>query len=413
MKFMFSKLLNGMRSYLFAISLIALCLSCSKYKDKNVYNIFGDAFRTCSFEKHKNLWSGIVYFDKVNISDTSGFATFPLYLGENKFVVGTNNGHISLFEHTYLIWEKTLDSGEYVISNFVADSKKNIFFITNFFRLFSFSNSGGKNWAIKIEDTSKWVSTILATDDAMYFSTSARKLYKYSFDGNLIWIKDLPLLSTPTFARFQDGIVLNISFDQFEMTDTLIYLDRYGNYRWKFFVDKVRLLKSPVIFENNIFVFGVNTSFKKDIGVLFCINSDGKLIWKKEFAMIPRFLSVSKDKELYLVLYSVGIGQTVSELQKIDLKGNTINRQFITSTFYSPFFIGKTKLFNLGYNEGIPSIIFFGKDLVLVKTLDLSRSPVPLILPVILEDGTIIYLASDGPYLIRIDENPILKLLPW
>lgn len=402
-----------MRTCLFYISLFLLFIGCSNEEEKNMFNIFGNINRTCSFERQKNIWNGILSTEKVNISDSSGFATFPLSLGGNTFITSTNNGFITCFENTELLWETPLDSGEYVISNFVANWLKNIFFVTSTFRIISISTTGKVNWALQFRDSIQWVSTLLSTDDGILFSTSSKKLYKYSFDGKLLWERNLPIPTTQTFAGFRDGIVANLTYDEFGKTDTVVFFDKDGIPKWKFFAEKIRFIKFPVTFKDNVFVYGIESSANSDKGVLFCLNSDGSVKWRRNFAMIPRFLSISEDNELYLVLYALGVGQKISELQKIDTDGNTINRQFISSEFYSPFLVGRIKLFNLGYKESIPSIIYFGKDLVLTKSFDLSNSPIPLILPVILEDGTVIYLASNGPYFIRIDENPILKLLPW
>ncbi|MGQ9819583.1 MAG: outer membrane protein assembly factor BamB family protein [Candidatus Kapaibacteriales bacterium] len=402
-----------MTTYLFFISLLFMLLGCSNEKERHSYNIFGNIHRTSSFEKQKNILSGILLIEKVKILDSSGFATFPLSLGENTFVTSTNNGLIVCFENTQLLWEKSLERGEYVISNFVADWQKNIYFVTNYFRIISLSNFGEINWIRQLEDSTQWISTLLVSNDAIFFSTSTMKLYKYSFDGKLVWRKDLSLSTTQTFAGFEDGIVVNLSFDEFEKTDTVVFFDKNGNEKWKFYAEKARFIKSPVVFEDKVFVYGIESSLNSDKGVLFCLDADGSMKWKRNFAMIPRFLSISEDKELYLVLYAMGFGQKISELRKIDIDGNTINRQFISFTFYAPFLVGKVKLFNLGYKEDVPSIVYFGKDLVLTKNFDLSNAPIPLILPVVLEDGTVIYLASNGPYFIKIDENPILKLLPW
>lgn len=208
------------------ISLFLLFIGCSKEKKKDVFNIFGNINRTCSFEKQKNIWNGIVYTEKVNISDSSGFATFPLSLGGNTFITSTNNGFITCFENTELIWKTPLDSGEYVISNFVADWQKNIFFITSTFRIISISTTGKVNWALQLRDSIQWVSTLLSTDDAILFSTSSKKLYKYSFDGKLLWERNLPIPTTQTFAGFRDGIVANLTYDEFEKTDTVFFLIR-------------------------------------------------------------------------------------------------------------------------------------------------------------------------------------------
>ncbi|MFN3269861.1 MAG: hypothetical protein ACK42G_04675, partial [Candidatus Kapaibacteriota bacterium] len=58
-------------------------------------------------------------------------------------------------------------------------------------------------------------------------------------------------------------------------------------------------------------------------------------------------------------------------------------------------------------------MIFFGEDLTLWKTIDLSKYPSVLNIPAILEDCTMFFVSTSGNFFVRIDENPVIKLLPW
>lgn len=392
---------------------LALLISCGLEKPNKSFNTYGDGQRTNSYEELGTFWSGIAYVEKLNVKDTTGFAQPPLALSGSKFVVATNAGSIALFEHTSLLWEKPLGDSEFVVSNFVADPKENIYFLSNKHKLYSFSIDGQKNWTIKIDDTTNVFSTLLATNNAIYFSSESGKLFKISFTGKIEWALPLPLPTTPTFAEFDGNLVINITNNSTNLSDSILFIEKSGKIRWSRQVENTRLVKSPVIASGRIYAIGYRYLENTTEGRIICIDTLGRIIWNKSLPIIPRFISVSRSGELFLVLYNLGIGETLSSLYELNRQGEIIAHQFVNTIFYTPVLISEDKIALLGYTKETPSMLFFDKELNLLKSIDLSKIPPPIVQPAVLTDCTIIFATSNGPYLVRIDENPIIKLLPW
>lgn len=396
------------------IILVLILFSCGSEKEKEPYNLYRNAQRQSTFENFGKFWTGVAILEKVQCSDSTGFITYPLTLSHNRFVTSTSNGVLACFEHTRLLWEYALEPDEYVISNLIASPSEEIIFISNKKNIFALSNEGRKLWVFRLDDNARYFSILLATKKGFYFSTSNGYLYRFDYSGKQLWKEELPLVSTNCFAEYKDGnIVLNLTNDELGKTDTVAFLDTNGNFVWKRHFDGLRLVRYPVVWKDKIFVMGYREQVGELVGSLICLDTKGQVIWNKEFGIVPRYLSVSNDGFAYLVLYNAGLGETISTIYKIDTAGKIIKSQHITSVFNTPLFISQQIVGALGYTKGNPVMIFFGDDLTLWKTIDLSKFPSVLNIPAILEDCTMFFVSTSGNYFVRIDENPIIKLLPW
>lgn len=406
MKCLFNKIIS--------LGLLVFLFSCSKENEKEAFNLFGNSGRSCSFEKGGQFWTGVASLERVNTSDTTGFLTYPLALKDNVFVTSTADGWVVCLKHTNLLWEFKLEQGEYLVSNIVASPKQELFFITNLMNIYLLSKEGEKIWKISIDDSAKFFSTLLATRSGVYFTTSTGNFYKVGYDGKIKWKIHLPLQSTNCFAEASNGnVVLNLTHDKLGETDTLVFVDTAGRILHKTFFENTRLVRTPVAWKDKIFILGYKEENGEIVGSIFCLDTLGNVLWKKDFGIIPRFLSVSNDGELFLILYNVGLGENLSTIYKFNTSGEIISKQFITATFYTPLFISEQIIGAIGYTKGNPVMLFFGKDLTLWKSIDLSKFPSVLNIPAILDDYTMFFVATSGKYLVRIDENPIIKLLPW
>lgn len=391
-----------------------LFLSCSKSGQEYAYNIYGNSHRTSSYESLGRFWTGVALLEKVNISDTTGFVSIPLSLKGNVFVTSTSNGYVVLFENTDLLWEVKLEPDEYVISNLVASPKQEIIFITNHRNIYSISNSGQIIWKIQIPEKASFFSTLLATNDGVFFTDSNSILYKVDYSGKIVWTKKLPLPSTNCFAEMSNSILaVIVTNDSLGATDTLLVLDKSGETKWKKFFDGIRLVRTPIVWNERIYLIGYKENRGEIVGLLICLDDKGKLLWTKEFGIVPRYISISNAGEIYLILYNSGLGETMSTIYKIDSTGKILNLQHISAIFYSPLFISEQILGAVGYSKGLPMMIFFGTDLNIWKSIDLSKFPSVLNIPAFLENRTLIFVSTSGNYFIKIDENPIIKMLPW
>lgn len=391
-----------------------ILFSCSEEKNSLPYNLFGNIGRTSSYEELGSFWTGIASLEKASCSDTSGFISFPLALSDNKFVTSSANGVVVCFKHSNLLWEYHLDANEYLVSSICASPNEELVFITNQKRIYSLDNNGKLRWRIILNDSSAFFTHLLATKTGVYFISQNDILYKLSYSGKVLWQLQFPLSSTNYFAAGnEDRLIINLTNDKLGETDTVILVDGNGSIIWKRYFDGLRLVRSPIVWKDKIFVYGYYEDKGQLIGKLISMDFNGKKLWSKEFGIIPRFLSITNDGVLFLILYNSGLGENVSTIYKLDVSGNLIAQQHISTTFYSPLFISKEILGAVGYTRGNPVIVFFGFDLSLWKTIDLSKYPSILNIPAFLEDCTMYFVAGSGNFFVRIDENPIIKLLPW
>ncbi len=386
--------------------------SCSNDKEANFFNILSDSQRTNSYEEFGSFWNGIIYSEKLSTSDTSGFLTYPLHLGKNFFVSGTNLGWIVLLKHSSLVWERKLEDNQYVISNFVADERKNIYFITNQMLLYSVSFEGEFNWKVAIPDTSKMLTSLLISSNGISFFVS-NTFYLFDFHGKLKFKKTFSIVPTQHFSFYDDSYFVNLTNNTLNITDTLVVFDKNGSLRWQWSFERVRLLRAPVVNNNKVYLIGYN-EVKGDLqGYLFCLDLNGRLLWKTQLPLVPRYISVSRGGDIFLVLYNTGLGENISAIFRIGENGKILFKQYVRGTITSPVLISRDKLCVLCYVKGFPSLMFFENQLNLLKTFDLAKYPTPVNYPLVLEDATIVFLSSQTPQIVRIDENPIIKLLPW
>ncbi|MFN3780663.1 MAG: hypothetical protein ACK4SO_00635 [Candidatus Kapaibacteriota bacterium] len=391
-----------------------LLFACSEERNSSPYNLFGNSSRTSSYEKLGRFWTGIASLEKAPCSDTSGFISFPLALSDNKFVTSTSNGVVVCFKHSNLLWEYYLPANEYLVSSICASPSEELIFITNQKIIYSLDNNGKLRWKIVLDDSSTFFTHLLATKTGVYFVSQNKILYKLSYAGKILWQMQLPISSTNYFAAGgEDKLIINLTNDKLGETDTVILIDGNGSIIWKRYFPGLRLVRSPIAWNDKIFVYGYYEEKREVIGKLISLDYNGRNLWSKEFGIIPRFLSISNNGELFLILYNTGLGENVSTIYKLDISGNIISRQHISSTFYTPLFISKEILGAVGYTRGNPVMLFFDLDLNLWKSIDLSKYPSILNIPAFLEDCTLYFVAASKNFLVRIDENPIIKLLPW
>ncbi|MGC8747292.1 MAG: hypothetical protein ACP5RR_00230 [Candidatus Kapaibacteriota bacterium] len=398
----------------FFVLILLFLISCEKENEREPFNLYRNSQRQSNYEDFGRFWTGVALLEKVSCTDTSGFIVFPLTISGNKFLTATANGFIVCFEHMNLFWEYKLPQNEYVVSNIVATPAEDIIFISNAKNLYSISKEGRKNWMVALDDTSKFFTTLLATKAGVYFASSSGFLYRIDFSGKILWKVLLPLPTTNCFTEYKDGrIVVNLTNDRLGETDTVALLDTNGKFLWKRNFERIRLLRYPIVWKDKIFVIGYKEENGQLVGYLICLDANGNTVWAKDFGIIPRYLSISESGEIYLILYNLGVGETISKIYKLDTSGNVLNTQQITAIFYTPLFISQQIVGALGYVRGNPVMVFFGTDLTLWKTIDFYKYPSVLNIPAILEDCTMIFVSSYGNYFVRVDENPIIKLLPW
>jgi len=172
--------------------------------------------------------------------------------------------------------------------------------------------------------------------------------------GKMEWVLNLPLPATPTFAEFNGNLVVNITNNSTNLSDSILLIEKSGKVRWSCQIENIRLVKSPVIASGKIYAIGYRY-FEKDIeGRIICLDTSGKTIWSKSLPIVPRFISASRSEEIYLILCNLGIGETLSTVYRLNNQGEIIANQFVNARFDAHALISQEKIALLGSTKKMP-----------------------------------------------------------
>ena len=381
-------------------------------------NNYGGFSRNNSYERFGDFYRQIYYVDSYD-SVLSGGAIAPLLaLSGYKIVFPSSEGEINLFDNRELKWHKKLDSDNVASAGMCADKEQNIYVIDNFGKLYSFSVSGKLRWKkyfnkITVNDIVTF-SDLLAVDDGIIAASSDGKITKYSFDGTVIWQRNFNSAILKYFPADNKGnIILPLSKNVFGETDTLAFLSNNGKVLWKKHFLNARIIKPPVYSYNKIYISGLVVIKEEKYPVIYCLDTKGRVKWKKELSLMPRFLSVDSDDRLYVVAYNSGLGKPISLLIVYDKYGKKVWDKYIEVSITSPILIAEKILAFAGSDEIASGLYFMRKNGFLENVISLSEAPILNLQPIVTPNLNILFGGAEKVQIIRIDETPMKKFIPW
>ncbi len=396
-----------------------LFLACDKnILENNVYNLFGGYGRTNSYENIRTVYQRLLTTEYPEpISDSSGLLAPPLILSDEKICLSSVNGNIILTAKEKVLWEYKLGIGEVVVAGMCADFNQNIYFVSNKGILYSLNIDGKYRWSLNIYDTvydSVRMADLLSINDRIVVSSDNGTITSIDSNGGQMWQRISNINSTQTYSADEKGnIAINMTFDEFTQTDTLIFINKDGNEIWSKPFQNVRLIRSPVIYKNKIYVIGIHTKSDERLSKIYVFNTDGTLIWDKEVSIFLRFISVDKDENVYVTGYNAGLGEVLSGIYCYSIEGNLLWNIFFEMSIPSPIVITKDFLAVTGITRKAPGLFILTKQGVLSKTISLSDAPTIFPLPNVSSHGNIIYASTEKLALIKIDETLLNKILPY
>lgn len=395
-----------------------LFISCNSDTTSENYNLFGGIGRTNSYENIKTIYQRLVITDTLlPIDDASGLISTPLVLDDGKFCLSSINGYILLTTREKVIWNHKLSKEEVVVAGMCADIQKNIYCASNKGIVYSFDINGKLRWKVNIFDTvydSVQMSDLLAVDDRIIVSADSGKIVSLDTNGNKIWERVSSINSTRTFSADKNGnIAINLTFDEFNQNDTLLFLSKEGKELWKKPFDKIRLIKSPVLFNNKIFLIGIHTKNGERLSKIFIFDDKGNQIWEKELSIFLRFISVDSKENIYVTGYNTGIGETISGVYCYSIDGNLKWKIFYEMSIPVPILIANEFIAVVGMTRKAPGLFIMTKQGELSRTISLSDAPTLFLQPNVSKDGNIVFASTEKLALVRIDETLLNKILPY
>ncbi len=400
------------------ILILILLLSCNSEPIYENFNLYGGIGRTNSYENIKTIYQRLVVTDTIQpIDDASGSISTPLVLDNGRFCLSSLKGYILLTTREKVLWNYKLGPEEVVTAGMCADINRNIYCASNKGIVYSFNIEGKLRWTFNIYDSiydSVQMSDLLVVNDRIIVSADSGKIFSLDTNGRKIWERISSINSTRTFSADEKGnIALNLTFDEFNQTDTLLFLSKDGKELWKKSFNEIRLIKSPVIHKNKIFLIGIHTQNGERLSKIFVFDDDGNPIWEREISIFLRFISVDRNENIYLTGYNAGIGETISGIYCYSIEGNLKWRIYYEMSIPAPILIAKEFIAAVGMTRKAPGLYIMTKEGELSRTISLSDSPTLFLQPNISKDGNIVFASTEKLALVRIEETLLNKILPY
>ena len=400
------------------VTLTILLNSCgSDTGEGKPVNLYGGAGRTNSFEDFGSFYYKYPVIDKFEFKDSSGAITAPLVLPNSDIVVSTVKGNILLISSKQVKWSFKLDSTELPSASLAADADMNIYVICSGGKLYSISKDGELKWKKKIFDSVgrfDIFSDLLAQDDGVITAVSSGKIIKVGFDGNIKWKYSAKLSPTKTFASDEKGnLYIPLTHDEFGATDSLLCMSSSGKVVWEKGFENTRFIKSPVVFNKRINLFGITESGEQKISSIYSLDEKGKIIWKKEILLFARNLSVDKDSRVYLSGYNSGIGETMSGVFCFSPDGKLVWKKYFEVIIPSASIISKKYIAFVVTDKNTVGVYFLKKDGILYEVVSMENMPVLYLQPAVTSDPMLIFSGAEELCLVSIDAPPFDKFLPW
>ncbi|PKL79908.1 MAG: hypothetical protein CVV25_06415 [Ignavibacteriae bacterium HGW-Ignavibacteriae-4] len=397
------------------ILMLVLFVSCSDSDTREYGNIFADKGRSSSFENIEDFQYQI--FSQKVIDSSSGATCPPLLLSNEQYILSTEDGKIISTLYNEKIWEYRLDSGSFVGAGFAADVKNSVYTIDNLGKIYSLDSTGKLRFSDQLFIPTKLeiFNTPLALKDVIVFSSSDGNLAIIDKSGKELYKKNYNSSILDYVSAIDDeNILVTLSNNQFGVTDTLVCLGTDGTEKWRYSADGYRFVKGAISNGTNIAISGSLQGGEDPLSKIFYLDGSGKKLWDKEITNIPRFLSMSKKGELYLVSYSSAMGQMLSGIFSYSTKGELTWKIYYEYSIPMPVYISENELMFIASNRETYGLFYLQRtDGKLKKSLEIGEVHPIIFYPEVENSGLIKFVGKETLRLVQIDETAISKILPY
>lgn len=396
--------------------MLGLFISCGDNSgDREYGNTFGGIGRSSSFENVEEFQAQL-YSQKI-LDSAAGASSTPLLLRDEQMIFSTDDGRIISSYKSEKKWEYKLDSGSFIGAGFAADDNNNIYTIDILGKSYSLDSTGKLRHSNQLfQPTSLEVfNTPLTIKDRIVYATSEGNLVITDKSGKEVYRKSFgSTILDYVSAVDANNILLTLSNNQFGVTDTIVSITPDGKENWRFSSNGYRFIKGAISNGKNIAVAGTKQGGDNPLSKVFYLDNKGKSLWEKEISTIPRFLSIANDGEVYLVSYSSGMGQMLSGVYSYSIKGELTWKIYYQYSIPMPVYISQKEIMFIASNRETYGLFYLQRgDGTLIKTLEFGEVAPIIYYPEVGDYGTLIFAGKKNLRLIRVDETPINKLLPY
>jgi len=404
------------------ISLIVILLallSCSKeYRfDELDYNIYSGTGRTNDYEHFGKFPLQLAVAEQIETSDSSGVIQTALRLKSPYYILANEKGKILRVNNSHVDIIFSIDSNFVVASGMTADRNSNIYFISSDDKIYCIDFNLKLKWKNDIpvqKSRSLSFSDLISVDDGIIVGANTGELLKYDFNGKVVWKYKSSLAVPKTFSADSLGnLYIPFTNNEFGFTDSLICINKIGKTLWQTALSETRILSSSAFRYGKIYVTGAKLKINDKVGMTFCIDKTGKILWSNETPLSGRFISVDYDGNCYISSISSGVGEIKTGIFAFDKNGKELWNYYYGAAECSPLIISQKYIGFTAYTGDGAAMYFIRKDDgLLVKFHSLSNFPPLYLQPLVSDDSSIKLFGSSKLMLVKFSETILEKILP-
>lgn len=375
-------------------------------------NLFGDKGRSSSYEFVSNFPYQIHY--QKMIDSGLGAIAPPLVIANDRIILSTDSGQIVSTKFSEIEWKFDLLNNSKAYTPLSSDLM-NLYCIDESSNIYSISLFGQLNWSKQLDTLEKFeiYNSIQNNGQNLIITTNKGRLYEIDYSGNIKSKSNSDMSILEPVSSISDFDLITRSWENYNETDTL-YAYKNGKVSWKFYENGFRFMKGAVANNNFIAIAAVKRVGDIYLSKLYKLDSNGVILNEKEITELPRFISISKKGAIYIITVNSGFGQMLSGVYKFDENLNQDWKMYYKYLIITPALINEEEIAFLASNRETYGLFFLNNSNgVLKKTLTINDNTPFIKYPAVESSGSIIFVAKDSLKLIKVDQTPLDKILPY
>lgn len=313
-----------------------------------------------------------------------GVQCAPLEIDRRVVVITGGEGRIppmlAFLTRDSLLWKLPFDDKDPPLPSLAADSVGTIYTITLSGVLRATSLEGKMLWSHPTMGQGEGIavpSPVLALADGAIAANTRGEVQRFDRSGRSLWKGSFGAsISDPPAASPALGVVLALTHNDYDLSDTLVALDpATGARRWTRPLIGGRIVAGPALVGERVLV-GVQR--QKETGAfapsLMAVDSKGTVSWERPLPLTPR--GICADTGLIAVACSgTSLDHAGGALVGLDMGGREVWRRGFESGLPSAPAITGQRLFIFALRDGRAGIYAIARDGTIERFASLDRVP--------------------------------------
>ncbi len=338
----------------------------------------------------------------------AGFLGPPIATASGQLVAVAMEGQLVSIAGDSLHWIYQCPEGEYPYPELASDSLGNIYLVATNGTVRSVSPEGQDRWSYRMWSDSLESRIIvpsypLVGSRGIILGNSAGEIIASSWNGERQWSQTRGAGIVRSLAAHPEkGIVLGLSHNSYEQTDTLLLLDYDGTEQWAFPLEGLRIVTGPVVAGDRILVGVAKRSEDGGrIPSLISISLAGSKQWQQRLIAMPTGIAADRLGNAYVSAMSAGEDFSGGAVLSYDSTGAKRWETLFESGVPAPVTLGASQLYFVSRREGQTGIFTYAHDGTFLGFFSVSTVPDIHARPILSPYGNVLFAGLQEPVLLR------------